>query len=193
MSEQYNNHNQMLCHADQSCLLVIDIQGKLASVMPQKVVNRLKKNSTTLIRAADTFGIPVFTTLQYPKGLGPLEQEISDVLPAESRQFVKTCFSCADADNFITELKSTDRNQVILAGMEAHVCVLQTALDLLDEELDVFVVGDAICSRQRENYENALERLRQNGVITTNTESVLFEWLRDAGNEHFKTISALIR
>lgn len=187
------NNNKSLCHADRSCLLVIDVQGKLASVMPQKVVNRLKKNSTALIRTADTLGIPVFSTLQYPEGLGPLEQEISEALPDTCRQFEKTSFSCADADNFINELESTGRDQVILTGMEAHICVLQTALDLQYRGLEVFVAGDAVCSRQRENYENALQRLRQNGVITTNTESVLFEWLRDARNEHFKMVSALIR
>ena len=85
------------------------------------------------------------------------------------------------------------RKQIILAGMEAHVCVLQTALELHATGLQIFVVEDAVCSRRMKNKINALARLRQAGVIVTNTESVLFEWLRDAGHEHFKTISALIR
>ena len=85
------------------------------------------------------------------------------------------------------------RKQIILTGIEAHICVLQTAMDLQNAKYDVFVVNDAVCSRQRENYENALQRLQQAGVIICNTESVLFEWLRDSRHEHFKTISALIR
>ncbi|MGH8119391.1 MAG: hydrolase [Gammaproteobacteria bacterium] len=181
-----------LCKADDSCLLVIDIQTRLSAVMPAKVLDRLKRNAVLLIKAAGTLSIPVLATQQYPQGLGPMEAQISEALPPDCRHFEKTCFSCAGADNFMQELGALGRKQIILAGIETHVCVLQTAIDLKNAGYVAFVVNDAVSSRQRDNYENALQRLRQAGVITCNTESVIFEWLRDARHEHFKTIAAMI-
>ena len=183
----------LLCKANDSCLLVIDIQTRLAAAMPGKVLDRLKKNSTLLIRAAGILSVPVLATRQYPQGLGPVEPVISATLPADCRYFEKTAFSCAQAEDFMPELAGLKRKQVILTGIEAHVCVLQTAVDLKNAGYDVFVVIDAVSSRQRENYENAIQRLQQAGVITCNTESVIFEWLRDARHEHFKAIAAMIK
>ena len=182
-----------LCVADTSCLVIIDIQTRLTATMPGKVLDRLKRNTTLLIKAATSLSLPILATQQYPQGLGPIEPQINVALPPDCRHFEKTCFSCASADNFMQELSRLGRKQIILTGIEAHICVLQTAMDLQNAKYDVFVVNDAVCSRQRENYENALQRLQQAGVIICNTESVLFEWLRDSRHEHFKTISALIR
>jgi nicotinamidase-related amidase len=192
MSDQINK-NTKLCDPGNSCLVVIDIQDRLTEAMPVKVVIRLKKNSAMLIKAAKILSIPVFVTKQYPKGLGPLVPEIEEVLPENAQYFEKTCFSCADADNFTSQLSITGRRQIILAGVEAHICVLQTAIDLSASGYEVYVVADAVCSRHRENYENALQRMRHSGIIECNTESVLFEWLKDARHEHFKTVSAMIR
>lgn len=183
----------LLCHAEDSCLLVIDIQTRLTSVMPGKVLDRLERNSTLLLKTAAQLSIPVFVTRQYPQGLGPLVPDIENALPDNKKLFEKTCFSCADADNFMHELENSGKKQVIITGIEAHICVLQTAIDLLCAGYSVFVVIDAVCSRQRENYENAISRLQQSGIITCNTESIIFEWLKDSRNEHFKHVSALIK
>jgi nicotinamidase-related amidase len=112
--------------------------------------------------------------------------ELAAKLPADAKRMEKTSFSACGA-------LPLARPQAILAGMEAHVCVLQTALELAAEGREVFVVADAICSRTEANRANALARLDKAGVVVTNTESVLFEWLRDASHEHFRTISKLIR
>lgn len=183
----------LLCKASDSVLVIIDIQTHLTAIMPTKVLARLKRNTNLLIKAADILKIPVFATEQYPKGLGPLEPEIVEILPKDTQRFEKTCFSCSGADNFMEQLKISGRKQVILLGLEAHVCVLQTAIDLVKEGYTVFVVMDGICSRHRENYEASLQRMSQSGVINCNAESVLFEWLRDSTHEHFKTLSSLVR
>ena len=187
------NIDAHLCNADNSCLVVIDIQTRLTSAMPIKVLARLKRNINVLLQGAETLSIPVLTTEQYPKGLGPTEPEIVELLPDNTLRFEKTCFSCTDAEKFLDKLKETGRKQVILVGIEAHVCVLQTAIQLIAEGYQVFVVADGICSRQRDNYEASLNRMSQTGVTICNTESVLFEWLRDAKHEHFKELSRLVQ
>jgi len=191
--ENSGKSNLLLCESNNSTLVIIDVQERLTEAMPAKVLDRLKKNITLLIKAADSLSIPIFATEQYPKGLGSMEQEIVELLPSNALRFEKTCFSCAGADNFIDELNKTGRQQVILMGLEAHVCVLQTAIDLLSANYQVVVVIDAVCSRQRENYETALQRLRQSDVITCSAESVLFEWLRDSSHKQFKSLSKSIR
>lgn len=183
----------MLCNSEQSVLIVIDIQTKLTATMPAKVLARLQRYTRVLINSAKTLEIPVFVTEQYPQGLGKLESDIVNLLPADAKVYEKTSFSCTDAAGFCDDLSSTGRKQVIITGMETHVCVLQTAIDLLSFDYQVIVVSDAVCSRHRESYETALSRLRQTGVVVANAESILFEWLRDARHEHFKTLQPLIR
>jgi isochorismate hydrolase len=181
------------CSSQDSVLLVIDIQQQLGSAMPGKVLNRVVSNSALLSRSADLLQVPVFSTEQYPRGLGPTVDEIAEALPENAQSFEKTVFSCSQADGFSDALARSRRNQVILVGMEAHVCVLQTAIDLRMDDFDVYVVEDAICSRRLENYQNALERLRQLGVHVVSAESVIFEWLEDARHEHFKAIQKMLR
>lgn len=180
---------QLVCDGLQSTLLVIDIQQRLVEAMPEKIVAATIKNTSRLIQAANLLAIPVINTEQYPKGLGntvaPLANQIL------STPLSKTGFSCCAAENFYTTL-ATDRPQVIISGMESHVCVLQTALQLLHTH-QVFVVNDAVCARNKHHHHNAMSRLQQAGVIVTNHESVLFEWMKDASHPHFKTISALIK
>lgn len=182
-----------LCDANNSVLLIIDIQTQLTAVMPAKVLARLQRNTTMLINTAQKLGVPIFITERHPKEMGNIEIEIQKLLPAATKQYEKTCFSCADADNFAGDLSATNRNQAILIGMEAHVCILQTALDLHNRGYVVFVVADAVCSRQRENYETALQRLRKAGIIVCDAESVLFEWVRDADQQLSREVQALIR
>ncbi|MBL8294606.1 MAG: hydrolase [Bryobacterales bacterium] len=165
-------------------LVVIDIQERLAAVMPDR--DAVIRKAGILVEAATRLGVPVIVTEQYPKGLGPTVPEIAANLPAGAVRIEKTAFSACDS------LLLT-RSQVVIAGMEAHVCVLQTALELVAAGREVFVVADAVCSRTHVNSANALTRLQMAGVIVTNTESVVFEWLRDANHQHFRDLSKLIR
>jgi len=183
----------MLTRAGDSVLVIIDVQERLAGAMDPAVRDCVIRNTGILLDAAGRLGVPVLVTEQYPKGLGPTVAKVSGMLPEGTAAFEKTCFSCAAAAPFSAALEEGGRSQVILAGMEAHVCVLQTALELRAAGREVFVVEDACCSRHARNHANAIERMRAAGVIVTNTESVVFEWLRDARNEHFKAISAQLR
>ncbi len=173
-----------LARAADSTLVVIDIQERLAAAMTAR--ESVVRATGILLEAAARLNVPVLLSEQYPKGLGPTVAELSGKLPEGTPRIEKTCFSACAA------LPLT-RPQVVLAGMEAHVCVLQTALELAAAGREVFVVADAVCSRNEANYSNALARMRAAGIIITNTESVIFEWLRDAAHEHFRALSKLIR
>jgi len=174
-------------------LVIIDLQEKLAAAMPPGVYERLQSNVLTLIEAASILSIPIICTLQYPRGLGPLDTRIRAALPESAALIEKTCFSCDDSAAFTDCLQKTDKHQLLLAGMEAHICVLQTALALRHRGHQIFTIQDAVSSRRRSHYENAIERLKQAGIPSIVTESVLFEWLRDSTHPQFKPISKLIR
>ncbi len=182
-----------LCAAAQSQLLVIDVQQRLQAAMERKVAARIARHTERLIRAACLLDIPVHHTEQYPRGLGETLPELKALLPGKG--FEKTCFSCCGAEGLSAALDepAKGRGQIILCGMESHVCVLQTALELQTRGFAVFVVEDACCARDKHHHKNAMARLRAAGVVVSNHESVMFEWLRDAAHEHFKAISALLR
>ncbi|MDO8825268.1 hydrolase [Methylophaga sp.] len=182
----------MMANSQDSVLVVIDVQQKLAKAMPEGVRERLNNQIKTLLTAAKVLNIPVIVTEQYPKGLGPTEPELQENLPLGTKIIEKTCFSCMQSPDFRYQLAATRRNQVILVGMETHICVLQTALTLKAENYRVHVVEDGVCSRAKSNQYNSLHRLRHAGVIVSNVESVLFEWLGDAGHAEFKTLAKLI-
>ncbi|HEY9198847.1 MAG TPA: hydrolase [Gammaproteobacteria bacterium] len=182
-----------LCRRESSALLIVDMQTRLAAAMPAEARERVLRNTGILIETARTLGVPLVQTEQYPRGLGPTEPELAQRLEGRAQRLEKTAFSCCAAEGFDAAACADGRTQWILCGMEAHVCVLQTAFDLHARGLEVFVVEDAVCSRTDANHANALARLRQAGVVVSNTESVLFEWLRDAGDPQFKALSALIR
>lgn len=181
------------CLVDDCQLVVIDVQQRLGDAMPSKVLNRVLQNSSLLAHAAGLLEVPVFHTEQYPEGLGATHPIVGSALPASRQSFAKTTFSCAGAAGFPEALRATGRRRVVLVGMEAHVCVLQTALDLAAEGCLVYVVEDAICSRRLENYQNALDRLRACGIAVVSAESVVFEWLADSKHPQFKAIQALLR
>ncbi len=174
-----------------SQLVVIDMQVKLASVMPADALQSAVKNCAILAQAANLLAVPIIATEQYPQGLGETLAEIKAHLP-NRKAITKTAFSASGEPKFNQQLQR-ENSQIVLAGMEAHICVLQTALALLQASKTVFVVEDAIISRSSANKANALARLRHAGCIVTNTESVVFEWLGDANHEAFKSISKLIR
>jgi nicotinamidase-related amidase len=181
-----------LCQESDSQLILIDIQARLAEAMHPELRARAIANAAILAEAARELAIPLTVTRQYPKGLGELVPELSEALGEQQVSVDKTSFSCCGTDPFLAALDG-GRKQAVIAGMETHVCVLQTAHDLLARGYRVFVVEDAVCSRRELNHHNALARLRQAGVIVTNTESVMFEWLRDARHEQFKSLSRLIK
>jgi nicotinamidase-related amidase len=183
----------MLTNAADSVLVVVDVQERLAAAMAPEARARVERNVATLLDAAARLSVPVIVTEQYPKGLGPTSAGLLAALPEGTPRLEKTCFACTGAAEFREAVARTRRSQVVLVGMEAHVCVLQSALELRAEPEEVFVVEDATCSRSAENHGNAMARMRAAGVVVTNTESVVFEWLRDARHEHFKALSARLR
>ena len=169
----------------------MDVQEKLSSVMEAGALSATVKNCGILLQAAKLLEIPVICTEQYPKGLGATLTELAQYTDT-AQHIEKTCFSCLDSSSFRSRLRG-DRPQIILAGMEAHICILQTALQLQESGKQVFVVEDAVISRNPANKENSLQRLRQAGVTVSNTESVIFEWLKVAEGDAFKQLSKLIR
>lgn len=182
-----------LCESSHCQLLVVDIQEKLTGAMAETMRERVIHRAGVLLQSAGLLGVPVLVSEQYPKGLGPTEEGVARHFLQQTGLVEKTCFSCSGNEQFLRRLKENSRHQVVLVGMETHICVLQTAIALKAAGYTVFVVEDGVCSREESNHHNGLSRLRDAGVIVTNTESVVFEWLRDARHEHFKAISSLVK
>lgn len=173
----------MLIKADASALVVIDMQQRLVPAMLAPA--RTLKNAVLLIEAARELSVPVFLTEQYPAGLGKTMEEIATVA-VDCPVFEKVHFSCMKDQAFANALTAVDRRQIVLAGMEAHICVVQTAASLLEAGYEVFVVSDATASRSAESEEACLQRLSAAGVGIVTTEMVVFEWLGKAGTPAFK-------
>lgn len=183
----------MLCDIKLSRLLIIDEQERLLGAMPEKARTQVLKNTAILLQAAQTLTIPVIRSEQYPKGLGVTDSRIESQLCDDALKIEKTAFSCCAVPEIAELTHQQVLPQWIIAGIESHVCVLQTALQLKAAGQEVFVVSDACCSRQKQHHKNALQRLGQAGVFISNTESVLFEWLRDAKHPDFKSLAKLIQ
>lgn len=182
-----------LLDANNSVLLLVDIQTRLSAAMTTAESQQMSLHCERLLQAAALLDVPVIVTEQYPQGLGPTQANLLERLPAAAQVFAKTGFSCCAAEGFNGTLAALGRKQVVLAGQETHVCVLQTALELQHLGYQVHVLADAVCSRRAEHKAFALQRMQQQGVTLTCHESALFEWLRDARHERFKTISSLLR
>lgn len=176
----------MLMDAERACLLVIDIQQRLAPAIDGHA--EIIEQARWLVQVAGELQVPVITSRQYPKGLGPLVAEIDALVPAEA-QVDKLEFSCAAAAECRQAINRTGRTQIVIAGIEAHVCVLQSALELRQAGHEVFVVAEAVGSRRPQDRQLALERLRAHGVDVVNREMVAFEWLQRAGTERFRAVS----
>ena len=177
--------------AELSQLVIIDMQTKLVSAMQADAMQLVIKHCGILAQAASLLNVPVIVTEQYPQGLGETLPQIKQHIGA-CKPIAKTAFSATGEPKFNQQLHR-DQSQIIITGMESHICVLQTALDLIKANKQVFVVEDAIISRNPINKANAIVRMRDAGCIITNTESVLFEWLSNANHSAFKAISQLIR
>ncbi|MCG6942434.1 MAG: isochorismatase family protein [Thiohalocapsa sp.] len=183
-----------LCNAAFSQLLIIDAQERLAAAMPKDELAVTVANINRLMASAQILDIPIISTEQYPQGLGKTIEAIRDNLPATAAPTEKTCFSCCTAAGFERALTSQpERKQVVLVGMEAHICIVQTASGLQRWGYQVFVAADAICSRHPANRQNALERMRHSGIHVTNTESAAFEWLGDSTNAKFREVSRMFK
>lgn len=183
----------MLIGRDISCLLVVDIQEKLLPAVQDPML--VVRNTGILMQAAARLGVPILVSEQYPQGLGPTVAELRHLAPAESI-LAKTAFSCAADPGLRQKLMDLNRPQVVICGIETHVCVLQTALGLTGDNhhpIVPVVVADATSSRTNANRDAALARLRVDGVQAVTTEMVVFEWLGRAGTPEFKEISRLIR
>jgi hypothetical protein len=170
--------------------LVIDLQERLFPHMDHQ--GELLGNCIKLIEGLKVLGVPLIITEQYPKGLGPTLEQVQTAL--EGQPFIqKSAFSCCDEPVFRQEVEKIDRKIWIICGIEAHVCVLQTVIDLLEMNLIPVLVADATSSRHPEDKRVALERMRQEGAVITTCESILFELARVSGTPAFKSISKLVR
>ena len=175
-----------------STLVVADVQERLFAAMDAEHREEVVKNLKLLAAAARRLGLPILVTEQYPKGLGHTLPELREALgPIEPLE--KVAFSCCDADGFMTRLKAAKTRQVILAGIEAHVCVLVTGLDLLGAGYPVHVAADAVTSRTQGSWRIGVDQLRQAGAVITTTESVVFQLLQKADTDDFRALAPLIK
>ena len=170
--------------------VVVDVQERLFPHIYQH--GQLEHSMRTLIRGLQILGMPIVLTEQYPKGLGSTIPGIRELLP-DNGIIEKMTFSCCGSDDFLRTLYGLGRDNVILMGIEAHVCIMQTALDLLESGYAPVVVEDCVSSRFLHNKEIAIARLRDEGAIITTCESLLFELCVEAGTPEFKQISQLVK
>ncbi|SHL43131.1 Nicotinamidase-related amidase [Roseovarius marisflavi] len=179
----------MLIRAEESVLVIIDMQERLVPAMQAPA--RTIRNTRTLLSSAHELGIPVIMTEQYPAGLGHTVPELTgrpDTITLE-----KMHFSCMEDETFAETLARLGRKQVVLAGMEAHICVVQTAASMIERNYDVFVVSDATASRTLDSEKACIARLGASGAAIVTTEMVVFEWLGKAGTPAFKKLLPLIK
>ncbi len=179
--------NELMSRQD-AALVVIDVQQKLLPFVNHHA--SIVWNIGRLIDGAGMLGVPVFATEQYPQGLGHTTPELATRLGQVPQ---KLSFSCGGCPDFVVSLREAGRHKLLLTGIEAHVCVQQTAMDLMTEGYQVFLAIDAIGSRNTCDYETAVRRMESCGVTLTTTEAALFEWCEIAGTSEFKQISALVR
>lgn len=172
-------------------LLVIDMQEAFRVQMAD--FTETAERIATVVKGAALLNVPVIVTEQYPKGLGHTATEIIDVLPASAQKIEKTRFSACGVQAFETQLDRTNAKQVVVCGIEAHICVNQTVQDLLGRGIQVHVLADCVTSRWANNRLIALARMQQSGAIPSSVEMCLFEFLRDSKHEQFRAVQALIK
>lgn len=175
---------------DQSIVTLIDVQEKLLRVMHEPEL--LEQNLSKLLRGMKVLDVPVLWLEQYPEGMGPTQSSLAEIMNDES-PLSKKCFSACGLDPFNDQLESSGRKQVIVCGIETHVCVYQSVSDLLEAGYEVQVVADGVSSRAVSNRDYALRIMKGMGARLTTVEMVLFELLKTAGAEEFRQISRIIR
>ena len=192
LREKEDRRSAALLNAENSLLLIVDFQEKFMSAVSG--MEETAKRVAILAKAAAHLKIPIIVSEQYPKGLGRTLPEILAVLLEGTPVFEKLSFSAMDVPEWAEAVRASRRNQIILCGVETHVCILQTALDLIqNSDGQVYVVEDAVSSRKVSDKDAALRRLEANGVQRVTSEMVACEWLRQAGTPYFKDIQALIK
>jgi nicotinamidase-related amidase len=175
--------------AAETSVVVVDVQDKLLALISQS--STLLVNLTFLLDAAKLLSVPVLATEQYPKGLGPTTATVAERLPRPIPE--KTSFSCFGTAVFTRQLANTGRTTALVTGIETHVCVMQTALDLLDRDFRVAIPIDAVAARGAIDHDAALHRLDRAGALLTTSEAVVFEWLGSSSSPEFKAASVLVR
>ncbi len=187
-----NIRQQFFLDASDSVLIVIDVQERLCTAMDQNILGRLISNTGILLDAAAELNIPVIATEQYVKGLGATLETLQEKMPGAPR-IDKMTFSCCGKSEFNEQIRQSGKHQIVITGMETHVCVLQTAIELIDAGYVVHLVQDAVMSRAEPNKKAALGMMQQAGAAITCTESVLFQWIKVAGTDSFKKLSKLVK
>ncbi len=182
--------NPIILKKEFSALLIIDLQEKILPVIRNS--DNVVENTIKLIKGFKTLRLPIYFTEQYPKGLGPTSSRILSELDGY-HAIQKMSFSCFAAENLFHEFKQKKLSQIIICGVESHVCVQQTVLDLLANDFQVNVAADAVSSRREFDFHIALERMRTLGAEITTTESILFELLEVCGTPEFKEISKIVK
>ena len=177
--------------ADKAVLVVIDIQERLVTAMPQDIYRKMRETVGMLVSGAGLLGVPVVATEQYPQGIGHTVPELAEAC----RQTVveKVSFGCCGEANFMSALKKLGRSQVILTGMEAHVCVYQTVLGLVENGYHVHLVRDAVCSRSKTDFLTGVSNAAQAGAVVTTAEMALFQMLQSSTHTQFRGVSKLIK
>lgn len=179
-----------LLKPESTALLIIDIQDRILPVISNN--ERVVEYTLKLIKGFKVMGLPIYYTEQYPKGLGPTAKAILDEL-GDIKPFDKMSFSCSGAGDLFEEFKNTKLSQIVVCGVESHVCVQQTVLDLIENNFQVNLAADAVSSRKEIDYQTAIQRMRQHGVEVTTTESILFELLNVCGTPQFKEVSKIVK
>jgi nicotinamidase-related amidase len=172
-----------------TAFVLVDLQERFVPVMHG--IGKVVDNSRMLVKAAGMLGVPVIATEQYPKGLGRTVAGVE--LPQGTPVIEKATFSCFDTDAFAAKVGETGARSLVLFGVEAHVCVLRTALDAVERGMETHVAADAVSSRTAENRDLALARMRQSGVFVSPAETIIFQLMEKAGNDEFRRISALVK
>lgn len=185
-----NQMNTLTIERDDAICVVVDLQEKLLPAMHE--AKTLENNNIKLLKGMKTLGIPMLVTQQYTKGIGETVSSVKEVI-GDFTHIEKTSFSCMDEPEFRKAIESCDKGTVILTGIEAHICVEQTAIDLIKEGYNVALVTDCIQSRNPQNKERSIMRLANAGVIITTYESVLYELLGNSKAPEFKAISAIVK
>ena len=180
-----------ILNIEDSIVMIIDVQEKLLNAVFNKP--SLEKKATTLANTAKILGIPVIVTEQYPKGLGATVETLREALPENTQYFEKTAFSALENNDVLEALKNSGKKQVVIFGIETHICVSQTTNALIEEGFEVSVIRDACGSRSELEYSAGLERMKDNGAHVLTTEIALFEWLKGAKHPKFKEVQMLIK
>ena len=174
-----------------TALVVIDVQEAFRNVIPQ--FEQIAVRISTALRGFHILEVPIIVTEQYPKGLGPTVEEITLSLPEGNVPLEKRAFSACGAGPFMKMLEEFDVSQIVICGIETHVCVSQTAHDLLERGVEVHVAQDAVTSRTAANKQVGLHKMEQSGAIVTSVETALFELLGAAGSDEFKQVQGLVK